>query len=209
MEHKYRVVIIEDDATIRESYQYLIQQYEDFIVCGAFSSAEDALQNVQSLDPHVILLDIELLGMSGLEALPLLKKECMDTYIVILSVYDQAQTVFQALEQGASGYLTKDTDPEKVVEALYDVIHGGGPMSAGIAKIVVASFQRNMNSPLTKRETQIIEEVARGKTRGQIAEELFIDIETVKSHLKNIYRKLNVSSRAEAISTARKKKYIT
>lgn len=209
MTHQYRIVIIEDDTTIRESYEYLIEQYEDFKVSGAFASAEDALPQIQSLDPHVILLDIELLGMSGLDALPLLKKECSDTYIVILSVYDQPQMVFDALEKGASGYLTKDTDPEKVVEALYDVIHGGGPMSAGIAKIVVSSFQRNMNSPLTKRETQIIEEVAKGKTRGKIAEELFIDIETVKSHLKNIYRKLNVNSRAEAISTAKKKKYIT
>lgn len=209
MQDKYRIVIIEDDATIRDSYEFLISQYEDFVVSETFASAEDALLKVTELDPHIILLDIELLGMSGLEALPKLKQACTDTYIIILSVYDQSQTVFQALESGASGYLTKDTDPEKVIEALYDVLHGGGPMSANIAKMVVSSFQRNLNTPLTKRETQILEEVSNGKTRGQIAKELFIDIETVKSHLKNIYSKLNVNSRAEAIRIAKHKKYIT
>lgn len=204
----YKVVLIEDDPTIRKAYHFLIDQYEDFEVVGAFPSAEEAMTKVGDLDPHIILLDVELLGMSGLEALPKLKQEVDQVHIIMLTVYDQSQTVFRALEYGASGYLTKDTDPEKIIEALYEVMHGGAPMSNTVARMVLSSFQRNMNTPLTKRETQILEEVAKGKTRGQIAKELFIDLETVKSHIKNIYAKLEVNSRADAIKIARSNKYI-
>ncbi|HLS70367.1 MAG TPA: response regulator transcription factor [Chitinophagaceae bacterium] len=208
MQEAFRIMLVEDDQTIRESYAYLIEQYADFNIVGAFSNAEDAIKNVQSLDPHIILLDIELPGISGIQAIPELLNNCPDTYIIMLTVFEQAQNIFKALENGASGYLTKDTDPEKIVEALHDVLHGGGPMSANVARLVVSSFQKNPNSPLTKRETQILKEVANGKTRGQIANELFIDIETVKTHIKNIYQKLDVRSRADAIALAKKEKYI-
>jgi DNA-binding NarL/FixJ family response regulator len=131
-----------------------------------------------------------------------------DVHVLMLSVYDLQETVFEALGKGASGYLTKDTPPDKIIAALGEVMDGGGPMSAHIARMVVHSFQRSVESPLTRRETEILEQISDGKTRSRIAAEMFIDLETVKSHLKNIYAKLDVHSRADAIKTARQNRYI-
>ncbi len=203
-----RIVIIEDDETIRDAYTYLINEVTGYTVVKAYSSAEAALKELKQDDPHIILLDVELPGINGIEAISRIKALIEDVYIIMLTVYDHQQTVFDALSRGASGYLTKSTPPAKVIEALSEVMDGGGPMSAGIAKMVVHSFQRNKQSPLTRRETEILEQIADGKTRSRIASEMFIDLETVKSHLKNIYAKLDVHSRADAIKTAKQNKYI-
>lgn len=203
-----RVVLIEDDATIREGYTYLINQNDSHRVVNAYPSIEAALKTLAIDDPHVILLDVELPGQNGVEAIPKLKAAVEDVYIIMLTVYENEQTVFDALSKGASGYLTKDASPEKIIAAIDEVLQGGGPMSINIAKMVINSFKRSEQSPLTRRETEILEQIANGKTRGKIAEEMFIDIETVKSHLKNIYSKLDVHSRADAIKTAKQNKYI-
>lgn len=203
-----RIVLIEDDKVIRESYAYLINETPGLHVVNAYPSAEQAFKTIKNDDPHIVLLDVELPGMSGLDAITKIKSLVEDVYILMLTVYDHQQTVFEALSKGASGYLTKDTSPEKIVEAMHEVVLGGGPMSANIARLVVNSFQKNPTSPLTKRETEILEQIADGKTRSRIASELFIDLETVKSHLKNIYAKLEVHSRADAIKAAKENKYI-
>lgn len=205
---RVRVVLIEDDQTIREAYTYLINEASGFLVVNAYPSAELALKTIKGDDPHVVLLDVELPGISGLEALPKIRQLVEDVHVIMLTVYDHQQTVFEALSKGASGYLTKSTAPAKVIEALGEVMEGGGPMSANIARMVVHSFQRSQQSPLTRRETEILEQIADGKTRSRIASEMFIDLETVKSHLKNIYAKLDVHSRADAIKTAKQNKYI-
>ncbi len=203
-----RVVLIEDDETIREAYTYLINQAEGYAVVNAYSSAEHALKSIKTDDPHIVLLDIELPGINGLEAIPKIKALVEDVYIIMLTVYEHQQSVFDALSRGASGYLTKDTASSKIIEALAEVMEGGGPMSAQVARMVIHSFQRSQESPLTRRETEILEQIANGKTRGRIASEMFIDLETVKSHLKNIYAKLDVHSRADAIKTAKQNRYI-
>ena len=203
-----KVVLIEDDKVIRESYAFLINETADFHVVNAYASAEQAFKGIKNDDPLIVLLDVELPGMSGIEAITKIKALVEDVYILMLTVYDHQQTVFEALSKGASGYLTKDTSPEKIIEAMHEVIMGGGPMSANIARLVVNSFQKNPTSPLTKRETEILEQIANGKTRSRIASELFIDLETVKSHLKNIYSKLEVHSRADAIKAAKQNRYI-
>jgi DNA-binding NarL/FixJ family response regulator len=203
-----RIVIIEDDETIRESYAYLINEADGYTVVNTYSSAENALKGIKADDPHIVLLDVELPGISGLDAIPKIKAQVEDVYIIMLTVYDHQQTVFDALGKGAAGYLTKSVAPSKIIEALGEVMDGGGPMSANIARMVVHSFQRSQESPLTRRETEILEQIADGKTRSRIASEMFIDLETVKSHLKNIYSKLDVHSRADAIKTARQNKYI-
>jgi len=203
-----RIVIIEDDETIRESYAWLINESEGYTVVNAYPSAELALKSIKTDDPHIVLLDVELPGINGLEAIPRIKALVEEVFIIMLTVYDHQQTVFDALGRGAAGYLTKNTPPQKIIEALGEVMDGGGPMSAHIARMVVHSFQRSQASPLTRRETEILEQVADGKTRSRIASEMFIDLETVKSHLKNIYSKLDVHSRADAIKTARQNKYI-
>lgn len=203
-----RVMIIEDDKVIRDAYRFFIEQNENYKVVGMFASVEQALEQLKNLDPHVIFLDIELPGMSGVEGVNKLKGQLDDVYIIMLSVYDNPQYVFTALGNGASGYLTKDAGPEKIVSAVEEVIMGGGPMTSNIAKMIVSSFQKNKETPLTKRETEILECLSKGKTRSMIAQELFIDTETVKSHVKNIYAKLNVHSKADAIQKAKQNKYI-
>lgn len=203
-----RVTIIEDDETIREGYAYLIGQTPGYKVISSYASVEDAVKKLEKDDPDVLLLDVELPGISGIDALPKIKKLVPETYILILTVYEQDTLIFRALGNGASGYLTKNTPPERIIAAIHEVMEGGGPMSAHIARMVIQSFQRNEQSPLTRRETEILEQIATGKSRKRIAEELFIDLETVKSHIKNIYHKLNVHSKADAIKTARDNKFI-
>jgi DNA-binding NarL/FixJ family response regulator len=203
-----RVCIIEDDETIREGYVYLIGNTAGYKVIGSYASFEDAAKKLTADNPDVILLDVELPGISGIDALPKIKKLVPDAYILILTVYEQDMLIFRALGNGASGYLTKNTPPEKIISAIHEVMEGGGPMSAHIARMVITSFQRNEASPLTRRETEILEQIATGKSRKRIAQELFIDLETVKSHIKNIYHKLNVHSKADAIKTAKDNKFI-
>ncbi len=203
-----RITIIEDDATIREGFAYLIGRAEDCEVVSTYSSAEDALKKLERDAPDVVLLDVELPGASGIDALPKLKKAAPNAHFLILTVYEQDLLIFRALGAGAAGYLTKNTPPEKIIAAIREVVEGGGPMSAHIARMVIQSFQRNAQSPLTRRETEVLEHVATGKSRRRIAEELFVDLETVKSHMKNIYAKLDVHSKEEAIKVGRDNKFI-
>jgi len=203
-----RVAIIEDDETIREGYAFLIGKADGYKIVGTYASYEDAARKIAQDDPDVLLLDVELPGLSGIEALPKLKKLLPETHILILTVYEQELLIFRALGNGAAGYLTKNTPPEKILAAINEVMDGGGPMSAHIARMVISSFKRNEASPLTRRETEILEQIATGKSRKRIAEELFIDLETVKSHIKNIYHKLDVHSKADAIKAARDNKFI-
>lgn len=207
-ENVIKVCLIEDDKTIREGYVFLLSNTPNINVVSSFSNVEDALKRIGTDMPDVLLLDIELPGISGIDALPKLKKLLPDTYILMLTVYDQANHIFRALGTGASGYLTKNSSPEKIISAIHEVMEGGGPMSANIARMVISSFQRSDASPLTRRETEILEHIAVGKSRKKIAEELFIDLETVKSHIKNIYQKLDVHSKEDALKTAKEQKFI-
>jgi DNA-binding NarL/FixJ family response regulator len=203
-----RVAIIEDDETIREGYAFLIGNTTGYKIVGTYPSFEDAAKKIVQDDPDVILLDVELPGITGIEALPKLKKLLPETHIIILTVYEQEMLIFRSLGNGAAGYLTKNTQPEKIVAAIKEVTEGGGPMSAHVARMVISSFKRNESTPLTCRETEILEQIATGKSRKRIADELFIDLETVKSHIKNIYYKLDVHSKADAIKAAKDNKFI-
>lgn len=203
-----RIVIIEDDETIRNGYTYLLNKQAGFAVINSYVSAEAALKNIEQDAADVILLDISLIGMSGIDALDDIKKRNPRSYVIMLTVYEDPDMVFKTLAKGASGYLTKNSSTQKIIEAIREVINGGGPMSSNVARLVVNSFQKNKNSPLSKRETEILEHIANGKSGSRIAGELFIDTETVKSHIKNIYAKLNVNSKADAIKAARENKFI-
>lgn len=202
------ICLIEDDETIREGYEYLIGNNEGYKITGSFASFEDAAKKIARCEPDVILLDVELPGISGIDAIPKLKKLVPDAHIIILTVYEQELMIFRALAGGASGYLTKDTPHKKILTSIKEAMDGGGPMSSNIARMVIQSFQRSEESPLTPRETEILEQISTGKSRKRIAEELFIDLETVKSHIKNIYSKLNVHSKADAIKLAKDNKFI-
>ena len=202
------VSIIEDDDTIRNGYSFLIGNTEGYDVVSSYSSYDAAAHKIAGDKPDVILLDIEMPGTNGVDAIPRLKKLLPHVHVLILTVYESEKLIFEALANGASGYLTKNTPSAKIIASIKEVKEGGGPMSINIAKMVIRSFQKNQESPLSKRETQILEEISIGKSRSQIANELFIDLETVRSHIKNIYLKLDVNSRADAIKTAKENKLI-
>jgi DNA-binding NarL/FixJ family response regulator len=208
MDRDIQIVVIEDDEIIREGYSLLISQSEGFRVVNSYASFDEAVKTIADDFPDVVLLDIEMPGTNGIQAIPKLKRMLPHTYILILTVYESEKMIFDALANGASGYLTKNTPASKIVESIREVKDGGGPMSVNIARMVIKSFQKNQESPLSKRETQILEQVAEGKSRSQIAKDLFIDLETVRSHIKNIYLKLDVNSRADAIKAAKENKLI-
>lgn len=203
-----KVVIIEDDETIRNGFTYLINASKNYKVVNSYANAESAFTNLSADDPQVILLDIELPGIKGIDAIPKIRQILPKTHILMLTVYDNEENVFKALTKGAAGYLVKSDSTERIMDAIQEVVDGGAPMSMNIAKIVIKSFHKNQNSPLTKRETEILEQIANGKSRSKIAKQMFIDLETVKSHIKHIYLKLNVHSREDAIKEAKNNKYI-
>lgn len=202
------IVIIEDDELIRNSYKYLLEGEKDFVVTGCYSNVEEALHHLPADNPELILLDVQLPGIRGVDAIPALKKAAPAAFVLVLTVYESDEVIFTALRNGAAGYLTKNIPSAKLVESIKEVMSGGGVMSAGIAKMVMQSFARNPQTPLTKRETEILEGVSEGKSRSKIAAQLFIDLETVKTHIKNIYHKLNVNSKDEAIKVAKQSRYI-
>ena len=203
-----RIVLIEDDRTIREGIAYLLSNEEGFFVANQYSSVEEARITLESDQPDVILLDIELPGTNGVTAIPFIRKLVPQAQIIMLTVYEKEESVFRSVMNGAAGYLTKSSSPSKIIESIKEVMDGGGPMSAGIARLVIRSFQRNDKTPLTKRETEVLEGIANGKSRSKIAQEFYIDLETVKTHIKNIYFKLNVNSKEEALKVAKEKKFI-
>lgn len=203
-----RIIIVEDDNIIRNAFVTLLQQSGDYTVANAYSNAEAAIKNVVDDAPDICLMDIELPGMNGIEAIPKIKSLSPKTQVVVVTVYENDDLVFKALCEGASGYLTKNMPHQKLIESLKELENGGAPMSTNIARMVVSSFHKNRQSPLTARELEVMELLSSGKSYSTIADQLFVDKETVKSHIKNIYLKLEVHSKAEAIEKAKKSKYI-
>ena len=156
----------------------------------------------------MVLMDIDLPGMSGIEGTARLKKKLPKVEIIVNTVFEGSEYVFEALCAGATGYITKTSSYTELLAALDEVVAGGAPMSTHIAKMVVRSFQRNHHSPLTERETEVLALLAEGKTYFHIGEALFISRETARSHVKSIYTKLQVNNRAEAIARANRDKLI-
>lgn len=203
-----RIVLVEDDLTIVEGYTFLLNNDGSCEVINAYQSVESCLVELENDSPDVILLDIKLPGINGVDAVPIIKAKFPSVKIIMLTVFENKEMIFNALTNGASGYLSKNTSSQRILESIKEVHEGGGVMSTSVARMVIESFQKNPNTPLTKRETQILEMIAEGKSRPRIAEQLFIDLETVKTHIKNIYFKLNVHSREEAIKIAKDNKLI-
>ncbi|KAA9346350.1 MULTISPECIES: response regulator [Larkinella] len=202
------ICIVEDDNLIRDGFALLINSTYGFKIINTYYRCEDALKNIHSDSPDVVLMDIELPGMNGIEGIARIKKLRPKTNIIVVTVYENDELVFKALCAGAGGYLTKNMQPTRLLEAIRDIQEGGAPMSTNIARMVVASFQKNRNSPLTARETEVLELLSKGKSYTTIAEQLFVDKETIRTHIKNIYWKLEVHSKAEAIEKAIKERLI-
>lgn len=203
-----KIIIIEDNDEVREAIILLLSSRSDLIIKGDYDNCEDAIRELNDTKPDIVLMDIDLPGMSGIEGTEKIHKARPKSDIIIITVFENSKTVFRALCAGANGYLTKNTDVERLGNAIDEVIKGGAPMSTKIAKMVVQSFQRNTDSPLTDRETEVLLRLSEGKSYGNIADDLFISRDTVKYHIKNIYLKLQVKSKAEAIKIANAEKFI-
>ena len=205
---KKRVMIVEDDQEIRNSFSLIVNSSQKFMVVNAHSNCEDAITTLHRDKPEIVLMDIELPGMNGIHGTKIIKDKSPHTDIVMVSVYEDSELVFEALKAGASGYITKSANYMELLSALDEIVKGGAPMSSRIARMVIDNFHVNPNSPLTKRETEILQLISEGKTYTQISEELFISKETAKTHIKNIYSKLQVNSKSEAIAKANLEKLI-
>ena len=205
---KKRVMIVEDDQEIRNSFTLIVNSSQKFMAVNAYSNCEDALDNINRDKPEIVLMDIELPGMNGIQGTKIIKDKNPHIDIIMVSVYEDSELVFEALKAGASGYITKSSNYMELLSALEEIMKGGAPMSSRIARMVIDNFHVNPNSPLTKRETEILQLISEGKTYTQISEELFISKETSKTHIKNIYSKLQVNSKSEAIAKANLEKLI-
>lgn len=206
--YKPKIMIVEDDEIIRESFISLINYSGKFCCTEAYENCEKAIKNFKRVDPDIVLMDIELPGMSGIEGIKRIKKLKTETNIIVITIHSEDEKVFEALCAGANGYLVKNILPNKLIDSLEEVYRGGAPMSTEIARKVIESFHQNINSPLSPRETEVLHLLAKGKSYTMIANQLFIDKETVRTHIKNIYLKLNVNSKASAIERASKDKLI-
>ena len=200
-----RVAIVEDDNRIRESLAVLINGTENIQCVSTHRTAEDALDQIPTAQPDVVLMDINLPGMSGIECVRQLKTSMPSLQVLMLTMYENSQQVFESLKAGASGYLVKRTSPAEIVKAIEEVHAGASPMSGKIARAVVEYFQslEKKSSPpqhhLSPRETEILDLLVKGYRYKEIADALSIGFETVRFHLKNIYEKLHVHSRTEAV----------
>lgn len=184
----------------------MIDQKDNYILVNCYGSSEEALENLHADQPDIVLMDVDLPGIDGIECTKRLKKIFPQTEVIMITVFENSKTVFDALCAGATGYLSKNTSSEKLLNAIDEVIQGGAPMSTHIAKMVVKSFHLNQNSPLTSRETEILSQLSSGKSYGDIADFLQVSKDTVKFHIKNIYVKLQVNNKAEALDKANKDK---
>jgi DNA-binding NarL/FixJ family response regulator len=205
------VAIVEDNNTIRSGLQLLIGGTEGYSCKGAYGDCESILKDILKIDPDVVLMDIDLPGMSGIEGIKEIKKILPECTIQVLTVYDENEMIFDALCAGASGYLVKNTPPVRLLDSIKEAYDGGAPMSSTIARKVVEFFQKRKNitkgallEELTSRERELLIQLCEGYSYKAIANSLFISTETVKFHLRNIYKKLHVHSKSEAVAKALK-----
>ncbi len=198
-----RVAIVENERSVRQELVSLINETRGFQCVGAYSSGEQALREMPKQPPEVVLMDINLGQMSGVKCTYLLKQVIPELQIVMLTVYDDRQQIFEALEMGASGYLLKRTPTPEILKAIEDVHRGGAPMSSYIARQVVQSFSRRTAEKasavaLSAREKEVLALVAKGYINKEIANMLGLTEDTVRGYLKHVYEKLHVRSRTEA-----------
>jgi DNA-binding NarL/FixJ family response regulator len=203
------ICIVEDDAGMRESLWEILASADGLTCTGAFASAEEALVELPALRPQVVLMDINLPGMSGVECVPRVAELLPKTHIIMLTVYDDTDAIFQSLAAGAGGYLLKPVRRAQLLDAIRDVLRGGAPMSSTIARCVVQAFRKPATakqtggdeiSQLSPREREILELLAQGLLLKEIAQHFQVTHPTIQTHIGRIYKKLHVHSRAQAVA---------
>jgi DNA-binding NarL/FixJ family response regulator len=203
-----RVAIVEDQLQTRQMLSILINGYDGFECVAVFENAEDAVANIPNLGINVALMDIHMPGgMSGISCVQALKSVCPEVEFIMCTSLEDADSIFAALQAGATGYIVKSTPPVKIIEAITDAHNGGAPMSSQIARKVIGHFQGEgtvrKNTELEKlsvREQEILNHLSKGLRYKEIAAKLFVSIETVRKHIHNIYEKLQVNSRTDALN---------
>lgn len=198
-----KVAIVEDDRRIREGLSTLINGSPGFECKGVYETAEEAINNI-NIEVDVYLMDIKLPGISGIECIKIIRERKPHVQILMQTIYENDEEIYQSLLAGANGYLLKTTPPVKLLEAIQDVYNGGSPMSSQIARKVVNTFAKiektsELKFELSQREGEILSLLAKGFRYKEIAEKLFISVETVRKHIHNIYEKLHVRSKTEAV----------
>ncbi len=203
-----KIAIVEDNETLLGSLKLLLDGEPDITVAGAFGSAEDALKGIGKSSPDIMLVDLGLPGMSGVELIKRVKEKMPEVEIMAHTIFEDKENVFSAIKAGASGYLIKGSSPREIVEAIHILHHGGAPMSPRIARKVIMEFQDEGISEqyiLSNREKEILREIENGLSYKEIASKLNISSHTVHSHIKKTYEKLHAKNRQEALITARRK----
>jgi DNA-binding NarL/FixJ family response regulator len=208
-----KIIITEDNDTIREGLALLINATDGMSCLAQYTNCEDMLADIKNHQADLILQDIGLPGMSGIEGVKKIREMLQDIIILMLTVYEDEDNIFESLKAGANGYLLKRTSPAQLIDAIKDAFSGGSPMSSNIARKVVNYFQQSKKvkqteSDLSAREKEILNSLAEGNSYKLIADSLFISIDTVRTHIRHIYKKLHVHSQSEALSKAFKKGYI-
>ncbi|HEV8507089.1 MAG TPA: response regulator transcription factor [Chitinophagaceae bacterium] len=209
-----RVVIFEDNAQLRETMFKLIDGSEGFTCSGAFANCKDVLAKIEATHPDVILMDIQMPVISGIEAVKLIKQEFPQMKILMQTVFEDDDNVFQSICNGAEGYVLKNKPVEQILESIKDIHEGGAPMSPAIALKVIRMFKKNFSADaddsfsLSVREKEILKCLVEGMSYKMIADNCFITLETVGGHIKNIYKKLQVHSKSEAVVKAIKGKIV-
>ncbi len=202
------ILLYEDNAPLREGLSMLLNGTSGFKVAGAFQHCDHVLKQVEALQPHVILMDIDMPGMGGIAGLKLIKSHHPGVKVVMLTVFDDNLNVLEAMKAGADGYLLKKTPPARLLEAIQDVCEGGAPMTSSVARQVLQLFAHQAPAKeqptyqLSEREKEVLHWLVNGYSYKMVAAELFISLETVRSHIKKIYEKLQVNSKSEAVARA-------
>jgi DNA-binding NarL/FixJ family response regulator len=210
-----RVAIFEDNAIMSEAYQTILNSTDGYVCVGAFPNCNNLLADIESSKPEVVLMDIEMKGIDGIEATKKIREWHPEIRILIQTIFDNEDKVFAALCSGAYGYITKDAHPQKMLDAIQDVYKGGAAFSPSIALKIIHMFQqitpdqKNEEYHLSPREKEILIKLSNGLSYKMIASELGIAYETVHSHIKKIYQKMHVNSLSEALSIAFRAKIIS
>ncbi|MGC6466672.1 MAG: response regulator [Akkermansiaceae bacterium] len=206
---KHTVAIIEDNKPLGETLRKVVESDSGLECCGVWETAEDGLKKTDAFRPDVILMDINLPGMSGIEATGLIKQHLPEILVIMVTVYGDHDKIFAALKAGASGYLLKRSSPGEIRDAIHDVLSGGAPMSAEIARRVVEAFHQQgekddlQEANLSKRELEVLKLLSEGLANKEISDRLGISVDTVRVHNRNIYDKLHVNSRTQAAAKFR------
>ncbi len=199
------VTIVEDLDEVRDGLHTMLSVSGFFTITDTYKTAEEALYEIPRHNPDIVIMDINLPGMNGIECLRLLREKKMKAQFMMFTVYENDEKVFEALKAGASGYLLKNTSTAQIVEALKDLYNGGSPMSANIARKLVTAFYETENKnatvdALSKRENEVLQLLSRGLLYKEIAEKLSLSVGTIRQHIHKIYEKLHVQNRTEALN---------